>query len=48
MARTQILNKSGGLEQGSRGCFADGLNQRLGSSVAQARVIVNMQPLDLL
>ena len=49
MARTQILvTKWGGLEQGFRGRLAEGLNQRLGSYVAQARVIVNMQALDWL
>ena len=36
MARTQILVHSWGPEQGFRRCFADGLNQSLVLSAAQA------------
>ena len=40
MLRTQIRIHRWGPEQGFRGCFAEGLNQSLVSSVAQARLVL--------
>ena len=40
MLRTQIRIHRWGPEQGFRRCFADGLNQSLVSSVAQARLVL--------
>ena len=47
MLRTQIRIHRWGPEQGFRRYFADGLNQSLVSSVAQARLFLASQELDI-